>query len=44
MAKQFRIWALLAYALVSLTVLIGPAVAQVSKTDAKEWGEESLPM
>ena len=42
MAKQFRIWALLAYALVSTAILIGPAVAQVSKTDAKEWGDECI--
>jgi hypothetical protein len=42
MAKQFRIWALLVYALVSTAILIGPAVAQVSKADGKEWGDECI--
>lgn len=37
-----RILALLACALVSTAILIGPAVAQVSRESGKEWGDECI--
>jgi hypothetical protein len=39
MAKSFRLWALLACALASTALFSGPAVAQVSKDDAREWSD-----
>jgi len=44
MASQFRIWALLAYALVSMAIFSGPAAAQAGDKDAaKEWADLCTP-
>jgi hypothetical protein len=42
MARQHEIWTLLAGAIMTTAIAVGPAFAQVSKADGKAWGDECI--